>query len=400
MISQFLSKLKTNLFGGPGNTGFADYPPSKVDDIGMSKTPTSSLDSDPLRFGTYQFPRDVFEEQQLGHYMIFYVNKQTRSKYVYGKTAKQAKQLKEAAMKVFTNADGQDYGYGGFVDLKGEAQKKIDYYTSRVRKTLGTFGRDDGKTVDLSEKDRNQSALQGISSVANTTTRISDSVALYLPANVSDTTTARYEDTPTGMLGVGATDLLRFAEAGSFKDYQQMGKIGGKLLKDFVEDAFKRAGGAMIEAFAGAEGAIPLANKVFGQADNPFIEVFFNSMGVRTFTYNFQFAPRNEDETAEIQQIIQLFRFHMAPELQAENSRYLTLPSEFDIHYMYKADNGRSYENDYYNRIGTCVLENVSTNYTPNGVRSFANGAPTAIKMDLTFRETETLTKEKINAGY
>ena len=67
---------------------------------------------------------------------------------------------------------------------------------------------------------------------------------------------------------------------------------------------------------------------------------------------------------------------------------------------MYKADNGRSYENDYYNRIGTCVLENVSTNYTPNGVRSFANGAPTAIKMDLTFRETETLTKEKINAGY
>ena len=400
MISQFLKGLKTNLFGGAGNAGFADYPPSKVDDIGMTKTPTSSLDSDPLRFGTYQFPRDVFEEQQLGHYMIFYVNKQTRSKYVYGKTSKQAKQLKEAAMKVYTNADGQTYGDGGFVDLKGEAQKKIDYYTTRVKKTLGTFGRDDGKTVDLSEKDRNQSALQGLGSIRNTTTRISDSVALYLPANVQDTTTATYEDTPTGMLGVGITDLIRLGEAGSFKDYQKMGKIGGKLLKDFVKEALKRTGGAMIEAFAGAEGAIPLANKVFGSADNPFVEVFFNSMGVRTFTYNFQFAPRNEHETAEIQQIIQLFRFHMAPELQAENSRYLTLPSEFDIHYMYKAADGNSYENDYYNRIGTCVLENVQTNYTPNGVKSFADGAPTAIKMDLTFRETETLTKEKINAGY
>ena len=90
----------------------------------------------------------------------------------------------------------------------------------------------------------------------------------------------------------------------------------------------------------------------------------------------------------------------MAPELQGTNSRYLTLPSEFDIPYMYKANDGNSYENDYYKRIGTCVLENVSTNYTPNGVKSFADGAPTAIKMDLTFRETEVLTKEKINEGF
>ena len=179
-----------------------------------------------------------------------------------------------------------------------------------------------------------------------------------------------------------------------------MGKAGGKILKDFTEDAFKRAGAAFAEALTGNEGAIPLANKVFGQADNPFVEVFFNTMNVRTFTYNFNFAPRNEDETIEIQEIIQLFRFHMAPELQGQNSRYLTLPSEFDIHYMYKANDGNSYENDYYNRISTCVLENVSTNYTPNGVKSFADGAPTQITMSLSFRETETLTKEKINQGY
>ncbi len=48
------------------------------------------------------------------------------------------------------------------------------------------------------------------------------------------------------------------------------------------------------------------------------MEVLFSTMGVREFTYNFNFAPRNQDETAEIQQIIQLFRFHMAPELQAQ----------------------------------------------------------------------------------
>ena len=81
-----LKNLKSNLFGGPGNTGFSQPPPSKVQRIGMTPTPTSSLDSDPLSFGTYQFPRDVFENQQLGHYMVFYVNVQDRTKYYYGGT--------------------------------------------------------------------------------------------------------------------------------------------------------------------------------------------------------------------------------------------------------------------------------------------------------------------------
>jgi hypothetical protein len=122
-------------------------------------------------------------------------------------------------------------------------------------------------------------------------------------------------------------------------------------------------------------------------------------MGLREFRYNFNFAPRNEKETEEIQQIIQLFRFHMAPELQ-DGSRYLTLPSEFDIHYMYRAHGGESEENDYFNRIGTCVLTDCAVDYTPGKVRSFEHGAPTQITMSLSFKETELLTKEKINAGY
>ena len=123
-------------------------------------------------------------------------------------------------------------------------------------------------------------------------------------------------------------------------------------------------------------------------------------MQLRTFTYNFTFAPRSEEETKDVQEIIQLFRFHMVPELQTNNGRYITLPSTFDIHYMYKAQNGNGYENDYYTRLSTCVLKQCDVNYTPNGVKSFADGAPTQITMSLSFRETETLTKEKINQGY
>ena len=384
-IVNTLKNLRTNLFGGPGNTGFSQPPPSKVQGIGMTGTPTSSLDSDPMRFGTYQFPKDIFENQQLGHYMVFYVNVQDRSKYYYGGTDGY-----EGSDAAFASAEDSANGTG----LRS-LRDRLKIVNNKV--TGNNLSSD---KQDLRTSERNSAALQGFSSVRKTTSRIKDSIALYLPADVKDTTGANYEDTPTGILGVATTDIVRGVNAFNEDDFESTGKIGGKILKDTFGQILRNLGGGLAESLTGAEGAIPLANKIFGRADNPFIEVFFNSMNIRTFTYNFNFAPRNESETLEVQQIIQLFRFHMAPDLQEVNARYLTLPSEFDIHYMYKAENGVGYENDYYGRIGTCVLENVTTNHTPNGVKSFADGAPTQITMALTFRETEALTKEKINQGY
>ena len=390
-IVNTLKNLKTNLFGGPGNTGFSMPAPSKVQNIGMTNTPTSSLDSDPLSFGTYQFPKDVFENQQLGHYMVFYVNKTNVSKYVYGKNAQERN-------TIINNIKTSTKDNSIFENLKGEYAKKQNYILAKAKQRTGTNA--GTGEPDLSTSNRNSAALQGFSATKKTTTRISDSIALYLPPNIAETTSATYEDTPTGILGVAAQDIIEGFDSFQMKDFEKTGKIAGRALSVVAQEILKNLGGGFVEALTGTEGVVPLANKVFGRAENPFVEVFFNSMNVRTFTYNFNFAPRNEAETNEIQEIIQLFRFHMAPEMQATNNRYLTLPSEFDIHYMYKANNGQSYENDFYGRIGTCVLENVTTNYTPNGVKSFASGAPTQITMALTFRETELLTKEKINQGY
>ena len=382
MISGFLKQLKTNIFGkSPGGAGFGTSGFSKVQNISLTRTPISSLDSDPLSFGSYQFPKDVFENQQLGHYMVFYINAQDRSKYKYNSPRKGA----------------QGPIRPGTVGTQSATAREKWKYNRATGRNLATGG------ADLFESNRNSAALQGVTAKFKTTTRISDSVALYLPANVTDNLTARYDDSPTGILGMVAKDSKDFydlASAVGKTDYEALGKSAGNAVQKFSEEALKRFGGALAESLAGAEGAIPLANRVFGRADNPFVEVFFITMNVRSFTYNFNFAPRNEDETNEIQQIIQLFRFHMAPELQLNNSRYYTLPATFDIHYMYKAENGAGFENDYFNRIGTCVLENVNTNYTPNGVKSFGDGAPTQITMSLTFKETEVLTKAKINEGY
>ena len=372
-----LTKLKTNLFGGPGNTGFSKPPPSTVQDIGI--TPTSVLNVDPLRFGTYQFPKDVFESDQLGHYMVFYVNEQKRSKFDYGTQ---------------TTFQAGPQQYHNDTKLKSE-DRRLDVRNYEITGTSSGRGE-----PDLSTSDRNRRAKTGIDSKVQTTRRITDSIALYLPPNVRDTTSAEYENMSTGLIGQFAGKGLDLAQAFKEEDYEEGSRVLTGAGTDFAIEAARRSGAAFVEALAGSEGAIQLLNRTLGQADNPFMEVLFSTMGIREFTYNFNFAPRNQDETGEIQQIIQLFRFHMAPEMQGANARYLTLPSEFDIHYMFKGKDGNGRENDFFNRITTCVLINVDVNYTPNGVRTFEDGSPTQIQMGLTFRETEILTKEKINQGY
>ena len=380
-----LNKLKTNIFGGPGNTGFTKPPASRVQDIGLQESPTGALFEDPLSVSTFSYPMDVQQNFQNGHYMLFYVNVQDKTKYQY------------------QSASGKDIGdYQERTDVvagktmvystKGANSAEVAYQKNRAMKS-GTHLQGD-KFLDSGELNRN--AKKGVTSLFNNTRRIQESVALYLPPNVEDNTTASYNDMRTGLAGYLAATGIDLTGKDAEAISRSIVASGGQLL----DAAAKRAVSELSEVALGAEGTSELINKAFGQADNPYMEVLFDAMALRTFTYNFEFAPRNEQEAIEIQKIIQLFRFHMAPELRGGQSRFLGLPSQFDIHYMFLSKDGVASENNFYNKIATCVLQNCAVNYTPNGVKSFEDGGPTKTTMTLTFKETELLTKDKINQGF
>jgi len=78
-----LQKLKTNIFGGPGNTGFQKPPATRVQDISLQPSPTGILGYDPLSAAVLSYPLDVQQNFQNGHYMLFYVNVQDKTKYQY-----------------------------------------------------------------------------------------------------------------------------------------------------------------------------------------------------------------------------------------------------------------------------------------------------------------------------
>jgi len=392
LLSDSLNVLASNVFG-TGTDISVSLRKSPIE-LNQSVGPTSILDDDTFNFSSISYPRDVTQDMQNGHYMLFYINVQNKTKYKYT-----AADPSVAGIGNYVTTLGGPRNQYSTTDFVTNGTEDASYRENLVKKGgTGTINKSNG--VDLR---KGKKAMTGFSSVMPTTTRITDSIAIYLPADVKDATSASYNNAAEmGVIGLAAAGGVGFVQAMGRNDFQA---AAGSLLgsaKGIIMEAAKRMGSEFAGGLSGVdpEAITGFANKAFGQATNPYMEVIFEKVGMRTFSYNFTFSPRNEDETQDVQRIIKMFRFHMLPEMQGANERFLTLPSTFDIHYMYQMSTDVAKENNFYSKIATCVLNGVDVDYTPDGVKSFASGAPTQIKMGLNFMETEMLTKEHVNQGY
>jgi hypothetical protein len=392
LLKDSLDVLAANVYGSRNVAESLRKSPIELNrDVG----PTAILDNDTFKFSSISYPRDVTQDMQNGHYMLFYINVQNKTKYIMnpvdpdspiGETVLYPKGARgEATQPEFTSYSDTEASYRKGLIGKG---------------AKGTIISDPA----LGSLRKGRKPIQD--TVRPTTSRITDSIAIYLPPNVQDNTTVGYEGVETGVIGMaaamGAAAMDDFAAqdfAGAVKGLTS--SATGLLAQVGTNLAAKAVGGASeLLLDVDAETVKGLVHHAFGNATNPYMEVLFQNVGMRTFTYNFTFAPRNEDERDDVQKIIKMFRFHMLPELKGQNERYMTLPSTFDIHYMYQWTDEEAHENDFYNKIATCVLAACNVDYAPGGVRSFKDGSPTQITMSLEFQETEMLTKQHVDKGY
>ena len=406
-LANVIGGLKSNIFGNrnANYTYGGGVRQARQSAIEMRQdNPLSPMEYDKFAFSSISYPSDLADSAQMGHYIIFYVNVQDKTKYFY-QGYKDGKKVDVGGVTFATKEDVKVSGEQGFgIDYKEDGgdymingtTQRADYQKGLVNRSGGTHITSD--EVNLTTEGRGPKI--GLSSYQNTTTRIVDSIALYLPPNVQDSYAVNYNASATGMLGFLAATVGGGIGAWNDNDMDKLARIVGDGLFGFVDYAFRQTAMATAEFLTSSEGGEQLWNKAFGRADNPYLEVLFEAPQLREFTYNFTFAPKNEKERDHVQRIIQMFRFHMAPELRSDNNRFITLPSTFDIHYMYQGADGKNSENDYFNRIATCVLKNCAVDYTPGSVRSHADGSPVQIKMGLTFQETEMLTKAHIDDGY
>ena len=239
------------------------------------------------------------------------------------------------------------------------------------------------------------------------TRKIDSSISLYIPNSPQAKYGAEFniENIGTLMGGGMAGELNVMGTFDKMKEGFESGGISGALeaasgsgLGSVLARTVASAGNLPRELGLGdlnVSGAIRSATRT---VRNPYKEQIFQTMGFRSFAFEYKFAPRNERELRDVMEIVKLFKSHMHPEKDL-GGLFFTFPSQFEIEYVYK-----NRKNRYLNKIAPSFLTDLSVDYGNGGTFTTfkdARGAPSEITMSMAFREAELLTRSQVQEeGY
>jgi hypothetical protein len=349
---------------------------------------------DKYKIRGYTYPEDLMSDTYGGNYAIFYINVNVDSKLLKenGGTAEitdDKSYTRERGPLVAQNLGGvgitaagvgQNVGRGAVAGALANKASGKSFLSGAIKGTAvaGAPG-----AIGLGAA----AAIAG--STNRSQKRLETSIALHIPNQLQIRYGTQWseEDTSTALmlplLGEAALKALGNAATGNW---------GG-------DSPNARSIGEGAAAY-GLAGGVPGTNTgvvsaATGLAFNPRKEQVFKGVDFRTFQFDYQFFPRSSTEARNVLDIIRMFKLHMHPEFKDTNKFLYIYPSEFDISYY---TNG--VENTAIHKHTSCVLTEMSVNYTPNGqFTSFPDGTPTQINLQLTFRELAQLDKPMIQRG-
>lgn len=313
----------------------------------IGEGPLSDLYTNEYNFENLFYPRNLGTDTR-GHYINFYIN------------------VADSTQE--SNYNGMSYNY--VMDTPSEG---VSANTISGRTGVNTAQSALGNTVP------------GKALTVRKTKRITSAVALYMPETVNVSYNANWQaDSLTEAMGkVGlAADVVKDVSSA----------WAAKSMSAFAP--YLAAGAAKLGEYTGAlgNGATNFALFTQGYALNPRLEVLFKGTDMRHFQFDFLFSPFSAQESTNVENIIKMFRYHQAPEINTNDYGLLFVPpSEFDIDFL---KDGQI--NDKIHQIGTCVLSGMNVDYAPFGWSTFEDGSPTNIRMTLQFMETEIVTKQRV----
>lgn len=347
---------------------------------------------------THQYPLSLEDKKEFVHSVIFYINARNNTRVGAASAAQLANNDDFIKAQSALNAQ-----YASENRLKSESAATFLAATAGVGvttlgygivKTSFEGGSPGGKITEVGLLGLATAAAVGALTDVTSTVRLLSAIELYVSAPPSAEYAAEWQNAEIGALagtlasgGIG-TNGAEF----NFKDLIQDGtSLGAFLGRSAIQAAatIPRELGISGDLGAGIEAT---SKKVA----NPYKEQLFKNMGFRSFGFSYKFNPRNESELNSVMEIIQLFKYHMHPEIDPSRL-FLIYPSEFNIEYRYKGA-----RNQYIHKVSTCALTNVRVTYGSSDFTTFSGmkGAPSEINLDLTFSELETLSNDRIGQDW
>jgi len=408
--------------------------------------------SDEFKNDNFRYPNDVGAFDK-GHYMMFFIREQDKTN---GKGAARdlqtpgmgANGLNEGAAQYYNAMTGSEIGSklasgasrikSAAGDLGGSFTSKISSFTGAggslggfdtgsISSSLGSFGNKlkggvssiFGQSNILKANEQSSAKIMDtrIGSIEGerfltTTVRTTENIALYMPDTLMYNHTQTYSSLSLGK-GPAATVVAAGESIADAKEKSGETGISGTISAiksskalEMIRDAGAKAILEGVANAGGLNGKI-ISQAAIGQVTNPMLEMVYTSPNFRKFQFDFFFYPRDEAEALQVQNILDRFKYHQAPEygqkIDMAKSSTLRPPSEFDIKFYY----GQGQNPNIPQIAEGCVLETIDVNYAPNGAQFYEvpgeniasrgrTGMPVGVQLTLNFAETSILTKNDL----
>jgi hypothetical protein len=189
-------------------------------------------------------------------------------------------------------------------------------------------------------------------------------------------------------LGVGAADII-FSDVLGGMANNIVQQVGSQL--ENIKNIPGAAQQFVLNAVAPIMGTSPntLLALSRGQIFNPNVELIYQGPGMRSFSFDYVFLPKNRNDAINMNRIIMEFKKWSSPE--AKPGSYYEIPAVWEVKYM-----TRGALNKNMNRFKKAALTSivVQANSEIDIHMSFEDGTPISTSMRLTFAEVDVITRK------
>lgn len=261
-----------------------------------------------------------------------------------------------------------------------ESKERVYVYPASLRTTGDSQDTIQIRQIEYRASGLNQESLSGVNTrdnLSDNKKKLGSTVILPIPGGIGSNNTTEWNSTNmTALDAAKAQFIMKTGEAG-------LGDALNEVQKKFEKANLGDVKTALINAIAsGAGSGNDLLARTSGQIFNPNMEVLFKGPQIRDFTFNFQFAPRNNGEAKTVLQIIRFFKQGMSP-IRTEGNLFLKTPHIFELKYTHKGGDHKGL-----NKFKECALTGCEVDYTPDANYStFEDGVMTSYGMTLGFKE-------------
>lgn len=294
--------------------------------------------------------------------------------------------------------------------MAGESPETVMNNSRNANNVVGRYVYPDGQSahnIVLVFRDYNYNPTAGtVGQKVNRNTTAS--VVLPIPSNLQDTYSVQINPFELGSMGAVAADAMNGQARSIASDAAGMagsayngaaeapgaGQAAGSLLSSL------RAAGTFVGRNAlddlgigGLAGAIDVAT---GTAVNPHVTLRFEGVNLKSHTFNWSMSPRNTKEAETLKNLINYIRGRMLPQYDGPGGNsaisrgLLKYPSIVDVFFT-------GVDQDYFYYFKPCMIQNFTTDYTPNGIALNRGGKPSFINMSLQLTEAAIHTRNDVN---